>query len=106
MAKGFQQHEGQVYSETFAPVIKWNTLRSIVSLAGHQGWTIFHLDVKTAFLNGDIEEDVYVAPTPGFESPTHPTHACKLKKALYGLKQAPRAYYCKVDNYLISQGLR
>lgn len=104
VAKGFQQREGHDYAQTFAPVVKWNTLRSIVSLAGHHGWTIVHLDVKTAFLNGDIQEDIYVKPPPGFESLTHPHYACKLKKALYGLKQAPRAWYCKVDHYFISQG--
>ncbi|OAE23571.1 hypothetical protein AXG93_4316s1020 [Marchantia polymorpha subsp. ruderalis] len=74
--------------------------------AGHQGWTIAHLDVKTAFLNGDIEEEIYVQPPPGFESPTHPHHVYRLKKVLYSLKQAPRAWYHKVDNYLTTQGLR
>lgn len=106
VARGFQQKEGQDYKETFAPVVKWNTLRSIVSLAGHRGWSIFHLDVKTAFLNGIIEEDIYVTPPPGFESSHHRGYACKLKKALYGLKQAPRAWYSKVDHYLCSQGLQ
>jgi hypothetical protein len=76
VVKGFQQKEGQDYKESFALVVKWNTLRSIVSLAGHHGWDILHLDVKTAFLNGVIEEDIYVCPLPGFES-SHPriTHA-------------------------------
>lgn len=106
VAKGFQQKPGQDYTETFAPVVKWNTLRSIVALAGHHGWNIFHLDVKTAFLNGVIEEDIYVRPPPGFDSSVKPNHACKLKKALYGLKQAPRAWYTKVDTYLLSQGLQ
>lgn len=106
VAKGFQQREGHDYTETFAPVMKWNTLRSVISLAGHQGWTIVHLDVKTAFLNGDIQEDIYVKPPPGYESLTHPHHACKLKKALYGLKQAPRSWYCKIDDYLTGQGLQ
>lgn len=105
VAKGFQQKEGQDYTETFAPVVKWNTLRSIVALAGHQGWQIFHLDVKTAFLNGVIEEEIYVAPPPGFDNLPHSNYACRLKKALYGLKQAPRAWYKKVDSYLLSKGL-
>lgn len=86
VAKGFQQREGQDYNETFALVVKWNTLRSIVALGGHQGWPIFHLDVKTAFLNGEIEEDIYVSPPPRFCDSSHPNHASKLKKALYGLK--------------------
>jgi hypothetical protein len=84
VAKGFQQKAGQDYSETFAPVVKWNTLRSIVALAGHQGWNIFHLDVKTAFLNGIIEEDIYVSPPPGFNSLPKSNYVCKLKKPFTG----------------------
>lgn len=64
------------------------------------------MDVKTAFLNGIIEEDIYVSPPPGFESSTSGNYACKLHKALYGLKQAPRAWHNKVDSYLTSQGLQ
>ncbi|OAE22908.1 hypothetical protein AXG93_2777s1000 [Marchantia polymorpha subsp. ruderalis] len=90
VTRGFQQQASQDYNETFAPVVKWNTLRSVVALAGHQGWSIYHLDVKTAFLNGVITEYIYVSPPPGFSN-SPPTHACKLRKALYGLKQAPRA---------------
>lgn len=60
--------------------------------------------MKTTFLNGIIEEDIYVTPPQGFESPHHPRYACKLKKALYGLKQAPWAWYSIVDHYLLSQG--
>jgi hypothetical protein len=66
----------------------------------------FHLDGKTVFLNGIIEEDIYVSQPPGFNSSSHSNYACKLKKALYGLKQAPRAWYNKVDSYLLSQGLK
>lgn len=87
VAKGFQQKAGQDYFETFAPVVKWNTLRSIVALAGYQGWNIFHFNVKTAFLNGIIEEDIYVSPPPGFDSSSQSNYVCKLKKALYGLEQ-------------------
>lgn len=105
VAKGFQQQAGTDYTETFAPVVKWNTLRTVVALAGYHGWPIFHLDVKTAFLNGVIHEDIYVAPPPGFDDFSRPGLACKLKRALYGLKQAPRAWYSKVDGYLLSQGL-
>lgn len=72
VAKGFQQQEGIDYTETFAPVVKWNTLRSVVALAGHRGWKIFHLDVKTAFLNGVIDEDIFVSPPPGFSSQLNP----------------------------------
>lgn len=105
VAKGFQQKPGQDFTETFAPVVKWNTLRSIVALAAHNSWNIYHLDVKTAFLNGEIEEDIFVSLPPGFTDPARPSHAGKLRKALYGLKQAPRAWYQKVDSYLLSRGL-
>lgn len=105
VARGFQQKHGQDYTETFAPVVKWNTLRSVVALAGHHGWSITHLDVKTTFLHGEIQEDIYVSPPPGFAS-SPPSYVCKLNKTLYGLKQAPRAWYTKVDGFLLSQGLR
>lgn len=106
VAKGFQQKAGTDYTETFAPVIKWNTLRSVVALAGHHGWKMYHLDVKTAFLNGRIDEELYVTPPPGFEGSVPDHHACRLKRALYGLKQAPRAWYSTVDNYLLQEGLK
>lgn len=87
-------------------MVKWNTLRSIVALAGHNDWKIYHLDVKTAFLHGTIDEELYVTPPPGFDSGTPAAHACRLKKALYGLKQAPRAWYRKMDDFLCTQRLR
>lgn len=104
VAKGFQQQADTDYTETFAPVVKWNTLRSVVALAGQNVWPIFHLDVKTAFLNGVIDEDISVASPPGFEDTFQPELTCKLKKALYGLKQTLRAWYNKVDGYLLRQG--
>lgn len=106
VAKGYQQKQGTDYTETFAPVIKWNTLRTVIAIAAHRGWKVYHLDVKTAFLNGRIDEEIYVKPPPGFEGTTPPHHACQLKRALYGLKQAPRAWYSTVDGYLQSAGLR
>ena len=106
VAKGFQQKEGIDYRETFAPVVKWNTFRCLVSLAGHRGWKITHLDVKTAFLHGVVEEEIYVSPPPGFESSTPSGHACRLNKALYGLKQAPRAWHSKIDSSLSALGLQ
>lgn len=70
VAKRFQQREGMDYKETFAPVVKWNTLRTVIALAGHHSWDVYHLDVKTAFLNGTINEDIYVTPAPALLLPT------------------------------------
>lgn len=82
VAKGYQQKQGTDYTETFAPVIKWNTLRTVIAIAAYRGWKVYHLDVKTAFLNGRIDEEIYVKPPPGFEGTTSPHHACRLKRAL------------------------
>ena len=68
------------------------------------GWQIHHMDVKTAFLNGVIEEEVYIEQPEGFETFDKESHECRLKRALYGLKQAPRAWYTRIDNYFIRLG--
>lgn len=103
VAKGFSQKPGIDYSETFAPTTKIKTIRTLITLAVHHGWEIFHLDIKSAFLHGDIGEEIYMRQPEGFIK--DPTKVCKLKKALYGLKQAPRAWYEKLENHLITQGL-
>ena len=68
------------------------------------GWNIHQMDVKTAFLNGIIQEEIYIEQPQGFEIHDRETHVCRLKKALYGLKQAPRAWYSRIDSYLLSMG--
>ncbi|KAF3772145.1 Retrovirus-related Pol polyprotein from transposon TNT 1-94 [Nymphaea thermarum] len=90
VAKGFSQKYGIDYLETFAPVAKMKTVRVIISLAVLKGWEMCQLHVKNAFLNGDLEEEVYMCMPPDFEKPEK---CCKLKKALYGLKQSPRAWF-------------
>ena len=105
VARGFQQKEGEDFEETFAPVVKWNTLRTLVALAAHRGWKIFHLDAVTAFLNGDIIQDLYIEQPEGYVVPGKEEFVCKLLKALYGLKQAPRAWYSKIDSFLSEKGL-
>ena len=103
VARGFSQVEGVDYEETFAPVARYTSIRSIISIAAEMGWKIHQMDVKTAFLNGFIQEEVYIEQPQGFEVHGKESHVCRLKKALYGLKQAPRAWYSRIDTYL--QGL-
>jgi hypothetical protein len=104
VARGFSQKEGEDYDETFAPVARYTSIKAIISLAASMGWNLHQMDVKTTFLNGDIEEVVYIEQPQGFEVHSRDTHVCRLKKALYGLKQAPRAWYARMDNYLTRLG--
>ena len=91
MARGFSHKEGIDYDETFAPVARYSSIRVIISLASVMGWKLHQMDVKIAFLNGEIEEEIYIEQPKGFELHGKESHVCKLKKALYRLKQAPRA---------------
>ena len=88
------------YEETFAPTCRMTTIRSICALTAHNGWNVHQLDIKTAFLNGDLHEEVYVTQPRGFVQKGQENKVCRLKKALYGLKQAPRAWYEKIHAYL------
>ena len=100
VARGFSQLEGIDYEETFAPTAKYTTIQSLVSLATSMGWNIHQMDVKTAFLNGTIDEEVYIEQPLGSEVKDRKAYVCRLKKELYGLKQAPRAWYARMDAYL------
>jgi hypothetical protein len=104
VARGFSQKEGIDYEETFAPVARYTSIRTIIALAAKMKWKLHQMDVKTSFLNGVIEEEVYIEQPQGFEVEDRKTHVCKLKKALYGLKQAPRAWYGRIDSFLTSLG--
>jgi hypothetical protein len=92
------------YEETFALVARYTSIRTIIALAASMGWKLHQMDVKIAFLNGEIEEEVYIEQQDGFMTHEKESHVCKLKKALYGLQQAPRAWYEKIDGYLMSLG--
>jgi hypothetical protein len=104
VVKGYAQQPRIDYSETFAPVARLDTVRTIIAVAAQKGWNLYQLDVKSAFLNGELKEEVYVQQPRGFETPGQEEKVYKLKKALYGLKQAPRAWYSEIDSYFVQQG--
>jgi hypothetical protein len=89
--KGYAQVEGQDFDETFALVARLEAIRIFLAYECHKNFKVYHMDVKSAFLNGDLEEEVYVEQPEGFPLIDNPDYVCKLKKALYGLKQAPPA---------------
>jgi hypothetical protein len=94
VALGNRQEYGADYEETFAPVAKMTTVSTVISIAASQGWPLHQMDVKNAFLHGDLKEDIYMTPPLGlFSSPS--SAVCKLKRSLYGLKQAPQAWFEK-----------
>jgi len=97
VAKGFLQKEGVDYTETFAPVAKFTSIRVLLALAAQHDWEIHQMDVKTAFLHGDLDVDIYMRQPEGFAEPGKEDLVCQLKKSLYGLKQASRAWYQKID---------
>lgn len=85
-------------------MVKPSTIRTILSLAVSRKWPLKQLDVRNAFLNGFLQEEVYMKQSPGFIDPLHPQHVCKLHRALYGLKQAPRAWFHRLHSFLIDNG--
>ncbi|KAJ0613659.1 putative RNA-directed DNA polymerase [Helianthus annuus] len=104
VAKGFRQQSGVDYHETFSPVVKPATIRTVLSLAVSNSWPLKQLDAQNAFLHGDLEETVYMTQPPGFVDPAKPHHVCCLHKSLYGLKQAPRAWFNKLSTALQQLG--
>ena len=104
VAKGYNQEEGIDYEETYAPVVRLEAILVLLAFVCIKGFKLYQMDVKSAFLNGYIMEEVYVEQPPGFEDVTKPDYVFKLKKALYGLKQAPRAWYERLSKFLVDQG--
>jgi len=106
VAKGYVQRQGVDFEEVFAPVARLESVRLMLAIAAHWSWPVHHMDVKSAFLNGDLKEEVYVAQPPGFVDKHSPGKVLRLHKALYGLRQAPRAWNVKLDATLLSLGFR
>ncbi|KAI3668253.1 hypothetical protein L6452_43330 [Arctium lappa] len=104
VAQGYTQEEGIDYEEVFAPVARIEAIRLFLAYASYMKFKVYQMDVKSAFLYGSIEEEVYVCQPPGFENPSYPDRVYKLKKALYGLHQAPRAWYDTLSSYLLENG--
>ncbi|KAM0034614.1 putative RNA-directed DNA polymerase [Helianthus debilis subsp. tardiflorus] len=106
VVQGFRQIEGIDYNEVYAPVARLEAIRIFLAYASYRGFKVYQMDVKSAFLHGVVEEEVYVEQPPGFEDPIHPDRVWLLNKALYGLHQAPRAWYATLSTYLLENGFR
>jgi hypothetical protein len=104
VVKGYAQRQGIDYSEVFSPVARWDTIRMLLSLAALRGWEVFQLDVKSAFLHGELKEVVYIEQPEGYIRKGEEQKVYQLKKALYGLKQAPRAWYSRLEDYFAGEG--
>nr|GEX56668.1 hypothetical protein [Tanacetum cinerariifolium] len=105
VARGYHQEEGIDFEYSFAPVARLEAIRIFLAYVAHMNMVVYQMDIKTAFLNGNLWEEVYVSQLNGFVDPDNPNHVYKLKKALYGLKQAPCAWYDMLSSFLISQDL-
>nr|GEZ80154.1 retrovirus-related Pol polyprotein from transposon TNT 1-94 [Tanacetum cinerariifolium] len=103
VARGYRQEEGIDFEESFAPVARLEAIRIFLAYATYKNMVVYQMDVKTAFLNGNLRKEVYVSQPDGFVDRDNPNHVYKLKKALYGLKQASRAWYDMLSSFLLSQ---
>jgi hypothetical protein len=103
---GYSQVKGLDFSETYALVARLESIRILLAYATYQGFKLYQMDVKSAFLNGPIKEEVYVEQPPDFEDSEYPNHVYELSKVLYGLKQAPRAWYEWLRDFLITNGFK
>ncbi|GKF22118.1 putative ribonuclease H-like domain-containing protein, partial [Tanacetum coccineum] len=106
VAQGHRQEEGIDYDEVFAPVARIEAIRLFLAFASYMGFLVYQMDVKSAFLYGEIEEEVYVTQPKGFEDPYFPKHVYRVVKALYGLHQAPRAWYARLSAFLLQHNYR
>ena len=106
ITQGYTQVEGIDFTETYAPVARLEAIRILLAYGNYNNILLYQMDVKSAFLNGEIDEEVYVRQPPGFEHPQFPNIVFRLKEALYGLKQAPRAWYDTLKKFLLDKGFK
>jgi hypothetical protein len=104
VAQGYSQVEGQDFGETFAPVARLEAIRILLAFAACKGFKLYQMDVKSAFLNGIIQEEVFVKQSPGFKNPKYPNRVDKLSKGLYGPNQAQLAWYARLKTFLLDHG--
>jgi hypothetical protein len=106
VAKGYSQVEGLDFDETYVLIARLESIRILLAYATYHGFKLYQMDMKSAFLNGPIKEEVYVEQPPSFEDSEYPTHVYKILKVLYGLKQAPKAWYECLRDFLITNGFK
>jgi hypothetical protein len=106
VCKGYAQIEGLDFYETFSPIARLEAIRIYLAYACHKRFKVYKMDVKSSFLNGDLNEEVYMEHPEGFELSDNPDLVCKMKKYLYGLEQSPRAWYQRLDMYLKDKGFK
>jgi hypothetical protein len=106
VCKGYAQIEGIDFEGKFSPVFRMEEIHLLLAYACSKNIKVYHMDVKSVFLSGELKEEVYIEKPEGFQLSTNIDYVCKLKKALYGLKQAPRAWYSSLDKYLQQEGFR
>ena len=106
VAQGYTQVKGIDFNETFAPIARLESIRVLLAIASHLNFKLYQMDVKSAFLNGMLQEEAYVEQPKGFVDPYRPDDVYKLKRVLYGLKQTPRVWYDRLTAYLTEHGFK
>ncbi|KAL0550095.1 hypothetical protein IC582_014593 [Cucumis melo] len=106
VVKGYKQQEGLDYFDTYSPVTRITSIRMLIAISALHGFEIHQMDVKTTFLNGELDEEIYMQQPKGFVSPDQEKKVCKLIRSLYGLKQAPKQWHEKFDNAMMANGFK
>ena len=104
VAQGYNQQEGIDYDETYAPIARLEAIRILMVFAAHKNFKLYQMDVKSAFLNGYLHEEVYLKQPPSFVHEKHPDYVYRLKKSVYGLRQSPRCWYERLSTFLVDSG--